>query len=112
MKSAKLSLMLIGMASLLPAVSTAQIFNPDNDSASFFASRPAVRADFQPSRLPAVGELSADHRYVWKNPEQGWANVGHTYVIADGRIEHAPGCLAYNSPKPASGYSPEPGPGA
>jgi len=93
----------------------AAVPNPDNDSGTYFANKvasssTAVRTTG--ASLPAIGALSEDGLYVWKNPDKGWVARGHSFVLTASGFEHAPDCLAYNLPKPTGGRTPAVGAGS
>jgi hypothetical protein len=94
---------------------SAGVPNPDNDSATYFASATATAAPTVrtvAAGLPSIGAISEDGLYMWKNPDKGWVARSHSFVLIAGGFEHAPDCLAYNLPKPAGGPSPSIGAGS
>lgn len=88
-------------AASLPFAASAQIANPDNDSAAFFKY---VAARDSGSRitgaLPRIGELSAGGLYVYTASDRGWEHRTHAFELVGGRFAHTADCLAYDSPKP------------
>ena len=83
------------------AGATAQIYNPDNDSQTFFANNiPAQAATSQPSGVTPVGTVSPDGRYVFSGGERGWTNRQHSYSFVGGRLVHTKDCLAMDEPRP------------
>lgn len=111
MNSRQLLAALAALAAALPFAAGAQIYNPDNDSRAFFAYKPSSAQVAGERRLLATGEVSVDGRYVWKNPERGWVNIGHSYVYTANGFQHAANCLAYDAPKAPAQFVAPPGAG-
>ena len=112
MRRSRLPIVLLGIASALPLAATAQVFNPDNDSAMYFAANRPQQGALVVRGTLASGDPSPDGLYVWKNAEQGWTPADHRYVVAEGRVMHASNCLAYNAPAPERGVISDIGKGA
>jgi hypothetical protein len=94
----------IGLAAaVLSLGASAQVANPDNDSATFFKYTPAAAAPAARSAAPAVGAISTDGLYVYSGGERGWVNRQHSFELAGGVLAHTSDCLAYDAPQPAKG---------
>lgn len=96
----------IVMAFVLSAVGAtgvqAQVANPDNDSAAFFAQRKSAPATPKPIQSsPKVGEVSQDGLYVFVGGERGWVHQVHRYDIAGGKVKDHTDSLPHDGPKPA-----------
>ena len=80
----------------------AQVANPDNDSAAFFAQRKASPTAPKPAQqLPKVGDVSQDGLYVFVGGDRGWVHQVHRYDIAGGKRQDHSDSLPHNGPKPA-----------
>jgi hypothetical protein len=84
----------------------AAIVNPDNDSATFFAYRPAVQSALAIASQPRAGDVSPDGLYVYSASDRGWVNRPHTFVVEAGGLAHAADCMPYNAPKPVAAIVP------
>ncbi len=102
-RSAILTFAAAATAAALPLGASAQIFNPDNDSARFFTYR-AQSAPVAQSKaaLPTVGQVSEGGLYVYSGSDRGWVNRGHAYTVQGGTFTHVSGCLPYNLPAPVA----------
>ena len=84
----------------------AQVANPDNDSAAFFAQRKSAPSTPAPARqAPKVGDVSQDGLYVYSGTERGWVHQVHRYDIAGGKLAQHTDSLTHDSPKPAKAGS-------
>ena len=83
-----------------------QVFNPDNDSTTFFKWNAASVNDAKPGiAQPKVGDVSPDGLYLYVNGERGWTQRGHDYEFVAGGLAHTADCLPYNLPQPAKGLA-------
>jgi len=102
-RSGILTFAAVATAAVLPLGASAQIFNPDNDSATFFAYRvqsaPVAQSK---AALPSVGQVSEDDRYVYSGSDRGWVQRQHAYTVQGGTLTHVSGCLPYNLPAPVA----------
>ena len=90
------------LTAALSMSASAQIFNPDNDSATFFKYNPqAPGATRAVERAPVTGSVSADGLYVYSGGERGWVNRQHSYRFVAGSVVHTEDCLPYSLPAPA-----------
>lgn len=91
-------------AAALSAAASAQVFNPDNDSATYFRYRPSAVSTAKQSSatLPSVGQQSADGLYVYSGSDRGWVNRQHAYTVQGGSLMHTSDCLPYNMPAPVA----------
>lgn len=91
-------------AAALSAAASAQVFNPDNDSAMHFRYQPSAvsTARQYPATPPSVGQLSADGLYVYSGSDRGWVNRQHSYTLVGGTFAHTAECLPYNLPAPVA----------
>lgn len=84
----------------------AQVANPDNDSAAFFAQRKGSPATPKPvQQAPKIGEVSQDGLYVYSGTERGWVHQVHRYDLAGGKAAQHTDSLTHDSPKPAKAGS-------
>jgi hypothetical protein len=81
---------------------SAQIYNPDNDSQTFFANNvPPIASTQAPTGVTPVGTVSPDGRYVYVGGEREWENRQHSYQIVPARgVIHTADCLPMDEPKP------------
>jgi len=91
-------------AAVLSAAASAQVFNPENDSTTYFRYQPSAvsTARQTPATLPSVGQQTADGLYVYSGGERGWVNRPHSYTVQAGRIVHTADCLPHNLPPVAA----------
>ncbi|MFO1305621.1 MAG: hypothetical protein U1F54_17980 [Burkholderiales bacterium] len=81
----------------------AQVANPDNDSAAFFAQQKSSPPTPKPiQQLPKIGEVSQDGLYVYSGNEHGWVHQVHRYGLAGGKATQHTDSLTHDSPKPAT----------
>lgn len=95
------------LVAVASAASAANLNNPDNDSAAYFA-KSTIAATGSPQRgvFQQKGDISSDGQYVYSGTDRGWVLRSHSYVFAAGKWDHAPDCLAYNEPKASKGLGP------
>lgn len=102
-RSAILTIAAVATAAALPFGASAQVFNPDNDSARFFTYRvQSVPVTQSKAALPSVGQVSEDGLYVYSGSDRGWVNRQHAYTVQGGTLTHVSGCLPYNLPAPVA----------
>ena len=92
------------LATVGATAAQAQVVNPDNDSAAFFAQSTVASQTPKPVRQPhKVGEVSEDGLYVLSGSDRGWVHQTHRYDIASGQVTHQTDSLLHNGPKPEKG---------
>jgi hypothetical protein len=102
-----LTLAAIATASGLSFSASAQVFNPDNDSAATFRYQPStIPAARGAATMPKTGEQSQDGLYVYSGTDRGWVNRQHSYLVRSGQVTHTADCLPHNLPAPVAAYVP------
>jgi hypothetical protein len=102
---------LLTLATLAAAISfgaSAQVSNPDNDSARFFSYQPgATPAKQSTATPPSFGQISTDGLYVYSGSDRGWVNRQHSFTLQGGALMHTADCLPYNQPAPVAATVPQ-----
>lgn len=100
----KNSLLALILGAVAATSAQAQIVNPDNDSAAFFAQRKSAPTTPKPvQQSPKVGDISPDGLYVFVGGDRGWVHQVHRYDITGGKVAHQTDGLTHDGPKPAKG---------